>query len=95
MKIWKLVAIVSAAAFSGILAGALGARTASADGAWTCPRHNNLTVAHGDVMNARQHMSEAQTANDFDMKGHAGNAKTALETAKTEIEAACQVLQGR
>ncbi len=95
MKIWKLVAIVSAAAFSGIFAGALGARTASADGGWSCPKHGNLTIAHGDVMNARQHMTDAQNANDFDMKGHAGNAKTALETAKGEIEAACQVLQSK
>ena len=95
MKIWNLVAVASVAAVSGIVASAATSHIASADPAWQCAKHNNLTIAHGDLVNARQHLHDAQVANDYDMKGNAANAESSIKAALTSVEAACTVLQGK
>ena len=48
-------------------------------------RHPNLTAATADVEAARNHLSAAQQANEWDMGGHAKNAKALLDQAADEI----------
>jgi len=48
-------------------------------------RHPNLTTATGDIENARAHISAAQQNNEWDMNGHAKNAKALLDQAADEI----------
>lgn len=54
------------------------------------PRHPNLVAAQQFAEEAIGKISEAQKANDFDMKGHAAKAKALLEQAIEEIRLAAQ-----
>jgi len=95
MKIWKLVVVASVSAISGVVGIALTSHVGSAQDSWTCPKHPNLTIAHGDLVNARGHMHGAQVNNDFDMKGNAQNAINNINTALTSVETACKVLESK
>ncbi|ABF41473.1 hypothetical protein Acid345_2472 [Candidatus Koribacter versatilis Ellin345] len=51
-------------------------------------RHPNLAAAQNHVEMARQKLSAAQQANEFDMGGHAAKAKQLLDEAYGEIKEA-------
>ena len=51
-------------------------------------RHPNLAEAQTFIEKARDKISAAQEANDFDMEGHAAKAKALLDRAYTEIKLA-------
>jgi hypothetical protein len=55
------------------------------------PRHPNLAVAQQLAEQAIDKITEAQKANNYDMKGHAARAKALLEQAVEEIKLAEQV----
>jgi hypothetical protein len=48
-------------------------------------RHPNLTTASADIEAARNHITAAQEANEWDMQGHAKNAKALLDQAAEEL----------
>ncbi|MGP8250707.1 MAG: hypothetical protein ACLQHF_01655 [Terracidiphilus sp.] len=54
------------------------------------PRHPNLVAAQQLIDQAIYKITAAQQANEFDMGGHAQNAKNLLMQAKGEIRAAAQ-----
>ncbi len=54
------------------------------------PQHPNLVAARQLAEEAIGKISEAQRANNFDMKGHAAKAKALLEQAIEEINLAEQ-----
>ena len=80
MNRWKLATVVAA---SG-LAVSLATQLAVAAG----DRHPNLTAAQADLANATSHIGTAQTANEFDMGGHAANAKSLIAQASEQIRLA-------
>jgi len=88
MNVWKPIALVAVAGF----VGAIGIQAASADDGWKCPGHDNLTKAYSALAGPTGHMGNAQKFNDFDMKGHANNAKNFITQAMGEIQAACAAL---
>jgi cellobiose-specific phosphotransferase system component IIA len=51
-------------------------------------RHSNLAAAQRLVEQAYNRISAAQTANEFDMEGHAAKAKALLDEADKELKAA-------
>jgi hypothetical protein len=51
-------------------------------------KHANLRAAHEHLKQAIVKITEAQKANEFDMGGHAAKAKTLIEEADRELEAA-------
>lgn len=51
-------------------------------------RHPNLAAAQTFIERAVDRISAAQTANEFDMNGHAARAKSLLDEAYTEIKLA-------
>ncbi len=59
-------------------------------GCVSVPRHPNLVAARQFAEAAIDKISEAQRANNFDMKGHAARAKALLEQAIEEINLAEQ-----
>jgi hypothetical protein len=48
-------------------------------------RHPNLAAAQDFIQRAIGKISEAQKANDYDMKGHAAKAKQLLDEAYQEV----------
>ncbi len=54
-------------------------------------KHPNLLSAHDEIKKAMEHVTKAQTANEFDMGGHAQKAKELLEQAEHEISIAAEV----
>ena len=52
--------------------------------------HPNLKAAHVQVKQAMAKISAAQTANEFDMEGHAAKAKDLLEQAEHELAQAAE-----
>jgi len=50
--------------------------------------HPNLQAAHTACQTAIAKISAAQTANEFDMDGHAAKAKELLAQAEVELKAA-------
>ena len=54
------------------------------------PRHPNLVAAQQFAEQAIEKITEAQQANNYDMKGHAARAKALLEQAIEEIRLAEQ-----
>jgi len=52
------------------------------------PRHPNLQKAYTALNNATSAISAAQTANEFDMEGHAAQAKTLISQAQTQLDQA-------
>jgi len=53
-------------------------------------KHPNLAAAQKFVDKAFEKISAAQTANEFDMDGHAQKAKELLDQANQEIKAAAE-----
>ena len=53
-------------------------------------RHPNLAAAQNLIEKAIHKISEAQTANEFDMNGHAAKAKALLDDAYREIKQAAE-----
>jgi hypothetical protein len=82
MNAWKPVALVAVAG----LALSLGTQVASASG----DKHPNLTAASGDLQGAANRVSAAQQANEFDMQGHAAQAKALIGQALEQLSLARQ-----
>ena len=53
-------------------------------------KHPNLAAAQQLSAQAYAKLTAAQTANEFDMQGHAANAKKLLEQANDEMKAAAE-----
>lgn len=53
-------------------------------------RHGNLAAAQELVRQAFDRITAAQQANDFDLGGHAGNAKELLRQASEELKLAAE-----
>lgn len=53
-------------------------------------RHPNLAEAQRLIERAREKVSQAQRANEFDMSGHASKAKALLDDAYVEIKLAAE-----
>jgi hypothetical protein len=53
-------------------------------------RHPNLAAAQRFCAQAFEKISAAQTANEFDMQGHAAKAKDLLEQADKELKQAAE-----
>ena len=51
-------------------------------------KHPNITAAHKACQNALEKITAAQTANEFDMEGHAAKAKDLLTQAEGELKQA-------
>ena len=58
-------------------------------------RHPNLAAAQTLIERAISKVSAAQTANEFDMRGHAAKAKTLLDQAYTEIKLSAEAANQR
>jgi hypothetical protein len=87
MNAWKTTAVVAVAG----LVASLGTQIASAAG----DRHPNLTHASEHLGAAANDVSAAQVANEYDMQGHAANAKKLIAQAQSELAAARQAASGR
>ena len=74
-------AFLGSALFIGGLAGGL---------AIAQPAHPNLAAAKNLCHQAFAKISAAQTANEWDMQGHAKKAKDLLEQANNELKQAAQ-----
>lgn len=72
-----------------IAGGALAQQTVSGR------RHPNLAAAQRMITGAMAKLSAAQSANEFDMNGHAAKAKELLEQADREIKEAAQAANKR
>ena len=53
-------------------------------------KHANLAAAQDLVKQAYDKITAAQSANEFDMKGHAAKAKALLERAMAELKLAAE-----
>ncbi len=53
-------------------------------------RHPNIAAAQRLAEQAFEKLGAAQTANEFDMAGHAARAKEALKTANDEMKLAAE-----
>ena len=53
-------------------------------------KHPNLSAAQNLSLKAYDKISAAQTANEFDMQGHAAKAKQLLEQVNAELKQAAQ-----
>ncbi|HUJ25060.1 MAG TPA: hypothetical protein VLW85_03515 [Myxococcales bacterium] len=51
-------------------------------------KHPNITAAHNACQQALKKIEAAQTANEFDMEGHAAKAKDLLTQAEAELKQA-------
>jgi hypothetical protein len=58
-------------------------------------RHGNLRAAQEHIVQAYQLVSQAQSANDARLGGHAGRAKELLNQADAELRAAANVANDR
>ena len=54
-------------------------------------KHPNLLSAHDEIKKAMEHVTKAQTANEFDMGGHAQKAIDLLNQAQEEMRVAAEV----
>lgn len=72
------------------LAAVALAASFAAGSAFAAPKHPNLAAAHKDVKEAIAKVTAAQTANEYDMEGHAAKAKDLLEQAEKEIGLAAE-----
>jgi hypothetical protein len=52
--------------------------------------HPNLEAAKNDLNAAWEHITRAQSANEYDMGGHAAKAKELIGTAKEEVRMAAE-----
>jgi len=69
-----------------LIGGALAQPKQNVSGA----KHPNLAAAQRLSMQAYEKISAAQTANEFDMAGHAAKAKTLLDQVNSELKLAAQ-----
>ncbi len=58
-------------------------------------RHPNLAAAQRAIEQAFNRLTEAQRANEWDMKGHAEKAKKLLDEASDEIKMAAETSNRR
>ena len=58
-------------------------------------RHPNLAAAQRAIEQAFNRLTEAQRANEWDMKGHAEKAKKLLDEASEEIKLAAEASNRR
>ena len=58
-------------------------------------RHGNLAAAQRQVVQAFERLSDAQTANDYRLGGHADRAKELLRQANEEIKMAAEAANRR
>jgi len=58
-------------------------------------RHPNLAAAQANIESAIAKVSAAQSANEFDLNGHAAKAKDLLGQAYVEIKLAAQAANAR
>ena len=58
-------------------------------------RHGNLAAAQRLVVQAFERLSDAQTANDYRLGGHADRAKELLRQANDEIKMAAEAANRR
>lgn len=58
-------------------------------------RHGNLGAAQRQVVQAFERLSDAQTANDYRLGGHADRAKELLRQANEEIKMAAEAANRR
>jgi hypothetical protein len=58
-------------------------------------RHGNLAAAQRLVVQAFERLSDAQTANDYRLGGHADRAKELLRQANEEIKLAAEAAHRR
>ncbi len=79
MNVWKPIALV---AIGGLVAS-VGVQAANAAG-----NHPNLSAAATGLTAATNALDAAQKANEFDLGGHAKNAKGLITQAQTEVAAA-------
>jgi len=52
--------------------------------------HPNLEAARNDLNKAWEHISAAQSSNEYDMGGHAAKAKELISSAKEEVRMAAE-----
>jgi len=86
MNVWKPIALVAVAG----LVASVGAQVASANGSVQNDQHPNLTHASEHLTAAAADITAAQTANEFDLGGHAAKAKELIGKAQAEVAAARQ-----
>jgi hypothetical protein len=85
----KFKTLVATAATTAVLT--LGATlVAQNPGVDVGGRHPNLNAAQHLIEQAIGRLSNAQTANEFDMNGHAAKAKALLDQADAEIKLAAE-----
>jgi hypothetical protein len=84
MKIRQVRYLIVGLALMGILAGCVSAPSQKVSFA----RHPNLAEAQTFIQDAIDKISAAQSANEFDMNGHAAKAKALLEQAYSEVKLA-------
>ena len=58
-------------------------------------KHPNLAAAQGLVGQAYERLEAAQSANEFDLGGHAKRAKEALRLANDEMKLAAEVANAK
>jgi F0F1-type ATP synthase membrane subunit b/b' len=85
----KTIAVIAASLMLTGVALAKPVRNVSAG------RHPNIAAAQRLVAQAFAKISAAQSANEFDMKGHAQKAKELLEQANNELKEAALAANAR
>ena len=58
-------------------------------------KHPNISAAHAACQQAIKKIEAAQTANEFDMQGHAAKAKDLLTQAEAELKQAREAANGK
>lgn len=89
MKTLKTLMITSAALAIAMMASAEPVQNVNPE------RHGNLAAAQQLIAQAFSRVSEAQSANDSKLGGHAGRAKELLEQASIEIGLAAETADDR
>lgn len=87
MNVWKPIAVCAVAG----LVASVGVQIASANGSSiSADRHPNLTKARDSLTAATGALKAAQTANEYDLGGHAAKAEVLIAQAQSEVEQARQ-----
>lgn len=84
-----LTPIVAAVLLVGGIAGGIAIAEQPAQNV-SKGKHPNLSAAQNLSLKAYEKISAAQTANEFDMQGHAAKAKQLLEQVNAELKQAAQ-----
>jgi len=83
MKQMQLTMIAATAIALSLISGC-----AVADDSYFMSRHPNIEAADFSAQEAIDRMRAAQTANNYDMGGHAGRAIRLMQEARYEMQAA-------